>query len=298
MTIRIGVIGAGGRGKLAWHAHRPEDDVYIVAAADPREEILGEYRNRFGESCLVTRDYRELLEAELDAVFICSPDYLHEEHACAALERGLSVYLEKPMAITTEGCDRILETSRRHGATLFVGHNMRYMRLFRKMKQLIDQGCVGEVKSIWCRHFISYGGDAYFRDWHSERRFSNGLLLQKGVHDIDVIHWLAGGYSRNVSAFGNNAVYHRLPRRRPEERGCARFDRSHWPPMAQKGFSPVIDVEDQNVVIMELENGILATYMQCHFTPDACRNYTVIGTEGRLENYGDGPESPIMLWNQ
>ena len=51
-------------------------------------------------------------------------------------------------------------------------------------------------------------------------------------------------------------------------------------------------------MIMELENGILASYLQCHFAPDACRNYTFIGTEGRLENLGDGPEDPIFVWNK
>jgi len=57
-------------------------------------------------------------------------------------------------------------------------------------------------------------------------------------------------------------------------------------------------VEDQNTVIMDLGDGVLGTYLQCHFSPDACRNYTVIGTEGRIENIGDGPEDPIYIWTK
>ena len=172
------------------------------------------------------------------------------------------------------------------------------MTIFIKMRELIMDGAIGEVKSAWCRHFVSYGGDAYFRDWHSERRYSTGLLLQKGAHDIDMIHWLTGAYSKRVSAFGNLAVYGSLPRRPPDEEGSARFDSAHWPPKALSGFSPEIDVEDQTVMIMELEGGILGAYLQCHFTPDACRNYTIIGTEGRIENIGNSPESPIFIWNR
>jgi predicted dehydrogenase len=66
--------------------------------------------------------------------------------AVAALELGLAVYLEKPMAITTEGCDRILKTARESNARLYLGHNMRHMAFVRKMKELIDGGAIGEVK--------------------------------------------------------------------------------------------------------------------------------------------------------
>jgi predicted dehydrogenase len=101
-----------------------------------------------------------------------------------------------------------------------------------------------------------------------------------------------------VSAFGNLAVYDKCKRRPLKEKGVASFNAGHWPPLQQTGFSPKINVEDQTVMIMELANGILGAYLQCHFTPDASRNYTIIGTEGRIENIGDGPESPIFLWNK
>jgi len=296
--LRVGVIGSGGRGGLAAHAHRPGEGSRIVACCDISEDVLKRNRERYGDDILMTKDYRELLAEKPDAVFVMTPDFLHEEHALAALESAKAVYLEKPMTITIEGCDRVLTKAHETGSRLFVGHNMRYMTIFIKMRELVMSGAIGEVKSAWCRHFISYGGDAYFRDWHSERRYSTGLLLQKGAHDIDMIHWLTGAYSTRVSAFGNLAVYGSLPRRKEGEKGSARFDTSHWPPKSCSGFSPNIDVEDQTVMIMELEGGILGSYLQCHFTPDDCRNYTIIGTEGRIENVGDGPASPIFIWNK
>lgn len=296
--VRVGVIGAGGRGGLARHAHRPTEGSAVVACCDTDERVFERVRTWYGEDVFTTSSVEALLAQDLDAAMVCSPDDLHEEHAVAVLEAGLPLYLEKPMAITIAGCDRILATARRHNVKLFVGHNMRFMNTMRRMKALIDEGVIGEVRGVWCRHFISYGGDAYFRDWHSERARTTGLLLQKGAHDIDVMHWLSGVPTLRVSAFGSLSVYDRCARRDDTERGDATFVTAHWPPLAQSGFSPRMDVEDQTVVIMQMGNGVLGSYMQCHFTPDACRNYTVIGTEGRLENIGDGPRSPIFLWNR
>ena len=305
--LKLGIIGAGGRGKLAKWAHRPGRGSRLVALCDTDAEALAERKAAYGaelppgsDDIFVTADYRELLARELDAVFVCTPDFLHEEHAVAALEAGVYVYLEKPMAITIAGCDRILAASRGGGGRgrLMVGHNMRHMNIIRKMKALIDADEVGEVQGVWCRHFISYGGDAYFRDWHADRTKSTGLLLQKGAHDLDLIHWFAGAYTKRVSAFGRLGVYDRPSRLEAGEPGDTKWHKEHWPPLEQKGFHPTIDVEDQSVVNLELENGILATYQQCHFSPDACRNYTVLGTKGRLENFGDRPDSPIMVWNR
>ncbi len=301
--IRLGVIGTCGRGLLSDASHAPQRGVQLVAGADVSEESLSAFVSRYrerGDDVTAYRNYREMLATEkLDGVFITSPDFCHEEHACAALERGVAVYLEKPMALTTEGCDRILRTARDHKTKLMLGHNMRYMHFTRKMKSLIDSGVIGDVKAIWCRHFISYGGDAYFRDWHADQETANSLLLQKGAHDLDVIHWLAGQRTVRVCGMGQLGVYDRLPRRGADTPPATRFDASHWPPMEQSGFNPVINVEDHNMIMMQLDGGIQACYLQCHYTPDACRNYTVIGTKGRIENYGDHhQDTTIEIWDR
>jgi len=299
--LRIGVIGAGGRGGLAAYAHRPREGVRVVAGADVNPKAFVEFRERFGDDVFCTSDYRELLKRDdIRAVFVTSPDFLHEEHALAALEAGKAVYLEKPMAITIEGCDRILKTAFRKKLRLMLGHNMRYMPLIRKMREIIRSGAIGEVRAGWCRHFVAYGGDAFFKDWHAERRKSTSLLLQKGAHDIDVLHWLCGGYTRRVHAIGNLTVYNRVKDRHPKsERGNAGWHIENWPPLSQKHLNPVIDVEDLSMMLMALDNGVLCSYQQCHYTPDAWRNYTIIGTEGRIENFGDSPgRCVVRVWNR
>jgi predicted dehydrogenase len=299
--LRIGVIGSGGRGSLARYAHKPREGARVVACCDVDEAAFERNRAWYGDGIALTTDYRELLALDLDAVFVTTPDFLHEEHAVAALEAGKAVYLEKPMAITIVGCDRILRTAMERGGTLYVGHNMRHFAVILKMKELIDDGAIGEVKTAWCRHFVSYGGDAYFKDWHADRTKTTGLLLQKGAHDIDVLHWLCGGYTERVTAMGALTLYDQIADRHdPAEPGNPRFVQDNWPPLSQTGLNPVLDVEDVSMMLMRLDNGVLASYQQCHYTPDAWRNYTVIGTEGRIENFGDGigDNTYVRLWNR
>ncbi|MEO8205192.1 MAG: Gfo/Idh/MocA family oxidoreductase, partial [Chthoniobacterales bacterium] len=260
-------------------------------------------KKQFGNDYFLTTDYRELLKrSDIDAVFVCTPDYLHEEHTLAAMNAGKHVYLEKPMAISVESCDRILRAAEQNNVKLYLGHNMRFFPVLKKMKEIAASGRIGEIQSVWVRHFISYGGDAYFRDWHAERQYGHGLLLQKGAHDLDCIHWLAGAYTTRVVGMGKLSVYDKLPRRAPgEPTPSVEFDQSNWPPKATGNFNPTIDVEDSSMLLLQLANGVQASYMQSHYTPDDIRNYTVIGTEGRIENYGDHGDDPvpeIHIWNK
>jgi predicted dehydrogenase len=298
--LRIGVLGCGGRGAIARHAHQPGQGSRVVACFDIDKGLLAQQKNDYGSDVLITRDVSELFRLGLDAVFICTPDYLHEEHAVSALESGLTVYLEKPMAITIAGCDRILTTAVRTGSRLFVGHNMRHMTSIHTMKTLIEEGAIGEVKTAWCRHFVGKGGDFYFKDWHADRRHTTSLLLQKACHDIDVLHWLCGGYSQRVNAMGAITLYDQITDKTlspiPWRQGLSV---DNWPPLNQTGMNPIITVEDLSMMQMRLDNGVYACYQQCNYTPDYWRNYTIIGTEGRLENFGDSqPGAIVKLWNR
>jgi hypothetical protein len=69
--------------------------------------------------------------------------------------------------------------------------------------------------------------------------------------------------------------------------------------LSQKGLNPIIDVEDLSMMLMELDNGVLCSYQQCHYSPDGWRNYCIIGTAGRIENFNDyHGDSQVRLWNK
>ena len=297
--LRMGIIGVGGRGGLARH-WQESGRAEVVAGCDVSDKQLAEFKEQFGSHVFVTKDYRQLLARDgVDAVAITSPDFTHEEYATAALGAGKHVFCEKPLAITTRGCDRILRAWRASGKKLMVGFNMRYMRDIRTMKDIVESGVIGEVKAAWCRHFVGAGGDFYYHDWHATRKNTTGLLLQKASHDIDVLHWICGGYATKVVAFGKLMYYGGDKPNDLTCDDCAEWDtcveaqpKGHPRPLC--AFRKEVDVEDHSMVLMELDNGIQAAYLQCHFTPDYQRNYTFIGTEGRMENLPH--EDVVRVW--
>lgn len=298
--LRLGVLGYGLRGSLARTAHRPGLGSRVTALAEHDATARAEAAVAF-PGTLISSDHRKVVaDPDVDAIVVLTPDHTHAALAREALREGKPVFVEKPLEIGIEACDEILRTAYETGTRLYVGHNMRHMPVVRLMRDIIERGEIGRVKTVWVRHFVGYGGDWYFKDWHAERRYTTGLLLQKAAHDIDVLHWLANGYTRQVQALGDLMVYGDNPHRRapgePKSDDWYTED-GHWPPHTQRGLNAVIDVEDVSLVNMRLDNGVLAAYQQCHFTPDYWRNYTVIGDAGRLENFGDGPGAEVKVWN-
>lgn len=271
--IKLGILGAAGmRGKELFGIFlRKNKDIRVVAVADVNAKALHEYFRFMAPDIRIYSDAHALLtSSDVDAVVIATPDYLHEEQACIALNEGKHVYLEKPMAITPAGCEHIINVQKESKRILYVGHNLRHFTVIKKIKKLIDDGIVGNVKAIWCRHPISYGRWAYFKEgrWHKKQKNVGGLLIHKGSHDIDVIHWLAGGRTVRVVAMGTLAVWDNQP------------------------DNP--DVEDLSSVLMNLDNGVQATYTQCHFAHLGCREYMIIGTKGTLRNIDDNPERAVV----
>jgi predicted dehydrogenase len=297
--VRVGVVGFGLRASLA-RAVVDSGLGEVTAVLDPSERGRSDARSALGADLPIAESLEALLASGVEAIMVLSPDDTHHDVAVAALRAGVPVFCEKPLATTIADCDDVLATAYQTRTRLYVGHNMRHMPVVRQLRDVIASGRIGAVRSVWCRHFVGHGGDFYFRDWHADRRRSTGLLLQKGAHDLDVIHWLAGGYTRRTSAMGKLAVYGSIEARR--EPGEARmtdwYDPTGWPPAALTGLNPTVDVEDLSMMLMELDNGVLASYQQCHFTPDYWRSYTVLGDAGRVENFGDGPGGRIAVWDR
>lgn len=287
--VRIGVIGVCGRGTIA-NEWKESSRAEVVAGADVKEKNLADFKERFGESTFTTLDYRELVERkDIDAVLVASPDFMHEEHAIAALQAGKHVYLEKPMSITIENCDNIMRAEKESGKKLMVGFNMRCMNLYRTMKEIVDSGAIGQIKAAWVRHFVWSGSHWYFHDWHATKKNCTSLLLQKGSHDIDIVHWICGSYTKRVTAFGDMDFF---GGNKPNDLNCRECDEAktclaetpHFEHLIQCAKREEVDIEDNNFMLMQLESGVKAAYLECHFTPDDERNYVFIGTEGSIES--------------
>ena len=299
--LRVGVVGVGARSAIARHFEEPGLGGVIAAAYEPHPDAAARISARLGQGDIAAATgVADLVARGIDVALVTSPDNTHADIACELLTSGVPVYLEKPLAIDLDDATRILTTAYETGTKLYVGHNMRHMSVVRGMRDIIRRGLIGEVKAIWCRHFVGNGGDYYFKDWHATREGVGGLLLQKAAHDLDVMHWLADSHTDRVTAMGALTLYDKVADRRDRtgELMSDWFSHDNWPPLAQTGLNPVIDVEDISMMLMHMTSGVLASYQQCHYTPDYWRNYTVIGTEGRIENFGDSEGGVIKLWNR
>ncbi|WP_116203622.1 Gfo/Idh/MocA family protein [Amycolatopsis circi] len=297
-VLRVGGVGVGLRAEIARHVAESGITAEIAAASDPDERGRARAREMFGAIEIVP-GHQELANL-VDAAIVTSPDWTHAEIAVDLLRAGVAVYLEKPLATTLPDADAVLAAAQETGTPLYIGHNFRHAAVVRALRDVVTRGEIGEVKAVWCRHFVGNGGDYYFKDWHADRSRVNSLLLQKASHDLDVIHYLGGGFTRRVTAMGELAVYGAITDRSGQGDRLADdwFSFDNWPPAAQTGLNPVVDVEDLSMVHMRLDSGVLASYEQCHFTPDYWRNYTVIGTEGRAENFGDTGGGVVKVWNR
>jgi predicted dehydrogenase len=304
--LRTVFIGYGRRANHYAMGIADMPEFQIVAAADPDGEIYRMRREQVAPDSKFYSDWRAMLDAEdFELAVIASPDCFHEEQALAVLERGKHLLLEKPMALTAEGCMRIIEAQRKTGAKIIIGFVLRYHSLYQDTRRLVADGAIGAVKAVWVQHSVMLN---YFHNWMSQRAMSGGLMLQKATHDIDLISWIAGGTPLRVSAFAgldefggdepNDLVCPECPRKddcldvRPSPQGGHPL-KPHQRGQLLCAFRKEIDVFDNHVVNILYEEGFKASYSECHFTPISRRHFLFIGDEGQVAT--DSLDNSITL---
>ncbi len=190
-TLRVAVLGLG-IGKHHVRDFLVCDDVDVVAACDVNEKELEYARQKWGIEHLYT-DYRRLLsEQKPDAIAIALPNYLHEPVTIEALRAGCHVLCEKPMALNTEGAQRMRDASRETDRTLMINFNRRFHASAAAAKRFCEGGRLGHIyfaRSVWHRRrgFPGFGG------WFGTKSQSGGgALIDLGIHRLDLALWLMG----------------------------------------------------------------------------------------------------------
>ena len=214
--ITIAVAGCGSRGQLVYArliADMPES-ARVVAAADQDPEKLAGMRRLTGigeDACYATVE--EMLDKPrlADAMLICTQDRSHFGHARAALLKGYDLLLEKPAATTAEECEALAELAARLGRRVVVCHVLRYTVFFQTLKQLIDEGVIGDTVNVAAFERVCY--------WHQAHSFVRGnwrnseesccMILAKCCHDLDILLWLTGKRCKRVSSFGGLHLFRR-----------------------------------------------------------------------------------------
>ena len=206
--LSVALIGAGMRGETYTNIMSENPDKYkVVAVAEPvegRREKIKKLHNIPEEMCFYTWEDLLAKPKMADIALICTMDEMHYCVAMKAIELGYDIILEKPAAPTAQECADILAAAKEKNVKVLVCHVLRYTPFYNRVKNILDNGTIGEVMTA---NFLEVIGNihqshSYVRgNWHSEKETSP-ILLAKSCHDIDIIQWLLNKSCKSVQSFG------------------------------------------------------------------------------------------------
>jgi predicted dehydrogenase len=250
MRPRVALIGTGAISQVV---HAPilaeREDVDLVAIADHDPHKAETIARRFGVPDVLSSE-EALVREDLDAVVICTPNYLHEEMAIAALEAGKHVFLERPVAISSEGAARVVASAEKAGRCLVVGLPHRFRPEVSALRSFVAGGELGDlyaVRGSWLTRQVPVTRPT----WRQDRALAGGgALVDLGVSALDLCLWIVGFPEiRRVSCLTRKSDY---------------------------------DVEDAATILAESVDGVALTVeVSNRYFSGADRYYArVMGTEG------------------
>ncbi len=195
IKLRIGVIGAGAMGQHHLRIYNEMKDVELVGICDTDRN-----RAEFMAKSYETTPYfnhNELLNQELDAVSVVVPTTLHTRVALDVINSGTHLLVEKPIADTLENADAMINAAHDAKVKLMVGHVERFNTAVLKLKEIIDSGMLGKIVSISSRRVGPF----------NPRIRDVGIIMDLGVHDIDVISFLYSREIKEVYAIAGNDIH-------------------------------------------------------------------------------------------
>jgi predicted dehydrogenase len=320
---RYAVVGLGSRSRMFTTAllRDYQDSCTLVAYCDVNQTRM-DYYNQYYAATLgaapvptyAPEQFDAMLREErVDGVIVTSIDRTHHRYIVRAMELGCDVISEKPMTIDPARCQAILDTVKATGRQLRVTFNYRYAPRNSRVKELLQSGAIGAVRSVHFEWLLDtvHGAD-YFRRWHRDKRNSGGLMVHKSTHHFDLVNWWLDTRPETVFAMGDLLFY---GRENAEERGVTGFyERAHGRPAAehdpfalrletddalrrmyleaegedgylrdQSVFGDGISIEDDMGVLVRYRNRALLSYHLHAYAPWEGFRVAFNGTKGRLE---------------
>ena len=273
--FKIGIIGCG---KIAQVRHIPE------YAAHPAAELAGFYdlnEGRAGELAAqyggkAYSSYEELLaDPQIDAVSVCVANHAHAEITIAALRAGKHVLCEKPMAMSLEECEAMVQASKETGHFLMIGHNQRLAKAHAKARKLVESGLIGSIVTFKT-NFAHGGPETWSIDpgknvWFFDKKKAvMGAMADLGIHKTDLIQYLTGSKVAEVTAY------------------LGTLDK-------RDASGDFIGVDDNAICIYKMENGCVGTMTASWTCYGAEDNSTILyGTQGVMKIYQDPAHSIVV----
>ncbi|MBN1901777.1 Gfo/Idh/MocA family oxidoreductase [Candidatus Sumerlaeota bacterium] len=288
-SVNIGAIGCGGMGlNIIGRLLACDDRLKLKALYDPDKRSVEEAQKRFSSEPKVCSDYREMLDMQdVEWVMISSWNCYHCEQTVAAFHAGKHVFCQKPLALNLDECLQMFHAWKNSGRMFNIGFTLRYSPHYRKIKQLISEGYIGRLISMEFNEILDFNHGGYIMgDWRRLRKYAGTHLLEKCCHDIDLTNWMMGVRSRRVASFGGLDFFLPQNAHRVDEIGESSDGKKAYATwrglVALDPFLSDKDIVDNQVAIIEYENGARATFhTNCNAAIPERRMY-ILGTEGSV----------------
>jgi myo-inositol 2-dehydrogenase/D-chiro-inositol 1-dehydrogenase len=186
MALRVGILGAGYMGTTHATLLARDDRVKVTAVADTDAARAEALAPKVGAKAVASLE--ALLDAGIEALFVTTPNTTHRAPVLAALEAGVHVFSEKPMATSLADARRILEAASRGRGLYQVGHNRRFAPAYKAAKALIASGSL----RVTSAHIKMNRGELQQPPWVGDRAVTGGFLYESTIHLLDMARWLLG----------------------------------------------------------------------------------------------------------
>ena len=257
--VKYGIIGVGnmGSGHLKLFMDGSVEDAIVVAIADVNKAKINKAKETYPHgnfTCYGSGE--ELIEkADVDAVVVAVPHYDHPKLVIQALKKGIAAICEKPAGVYTKQVKEMNAVADESNALFTIMFNQRTNCLYRKMREIIVSGGIGEIKRVnwiitdWYRTQAYYNSGGWRATWDGE---GGGVLFNQCPHQLDLIQWVVGMSPKTVQAHCHFGKWHD------------------------------IEVEDDVTAYMEYENGATGVFITSTGDAPGTNRFEVLGTLGKL----------------
>lgn len=255
--IKFGIVGMGNQGNH--YANLLKDgkieNGVLACVCDNNSVKFENAKNKFTEIKYYS-DYKEMLDSgECEAVLVETPHYQHPEIVMECLKRGIHVICDKPAGVYTKQVREMNEMAKKSNAKFAMMFNQRTNCVYRKMKEIIANGELGELQRMtwiitdWYRTQAYYDGGSWRATWAGE---GGGVLINQCPHQIDLVQWVLGQMPKKVHGFCHYGKWHD------------------------------IEVEDDVTAYFEYENGATGVFITTTGEAPGTNRFEVSGSKGKL----------------
>lgn len=267
--VRFGIIGVGNQGSSYVRSLFKEGKIangIVTAICDINPKKIEAIKPDAPENCKYFTDYKEMLDSGLiDVAMVEVPHYLHPEMVTEALNRGINVICEKPAGVYTKQVKAMNEAAKKSNAHFAMMFNQRTNCIYRKMREIVQGGGIGELQRVtwiitdWYRTQYYYDSGSWRATWKGE---GGGVLINQCPHQLDLVQWIVGELPTSVNAFCHYGKWHD------------------------------IEVEDDVTAYFEYKNGATGMFITTTGEAPGTNRLEISGSKGKIVS--DGRD--VLTW--